>query len=101
MERIDYGKQTHDGPFARLKIGFMKRIMLYPIKPGCFRQREDGILINSIGISKSLPVLGSDFSAWDYSLQVMLYGAVKVCRVLVPLIEDGGRIIHITSTHHE
>jgi 3-oxoacyl-[acyl-carrier protein] reductase len=31
----------------------------------------------------------------------MLYGAVKVCRALVPLIEDGGRIIHITSIHYE
>ena len=59
------------------------------------------VLINSIGISKAVPVVGSDFSAWDHSLQVMLYGAVKVCRVLVPLIEDGGRIIHITSIHYE
>ena len=59
------------------------------------------VLINSIGISKAVPVVGSDFSAWDHSLQVMLYGAVKVCRALVPLIEDGGRIIHITSIHYE
>jgi len=59
------------------------------------------VLINSVGISKSVPVLDSDFSEWDRSLQVMLYGAVKVCRALVPLMEDGGRIVHITSIHHE
>lgn len=59
------------------------------------------VLINSVGISKSVPVLDSDFSEWDRSLQVMLYGAVKACRALVPLMEDGGRIIHITSIHHE
>jgi NAD(P)-dependent dehydrogenase (short-subunit alcohol dehydrogenase family) len=58
-------------------------------------------LINSIGISKGMPVIESGFIEWDYSLQVMLYGAVKVCRALVPLMEDYGRIIHITSIHHE
>ena len=31
----------------------------------------------------------------------MLYGFVHVCRTLVPLLKDGGRIIHITSIHHE
>ena len=59
------------------------------------------VLINSVGISKTVPVLHSDFSEWDRSLQVMLYGAVKACRALVPVMEDGGRIIHITSIHHE
>ena len=58
-------------------------------------------LINSIGISKGIPLLDSDFEEWDRSLQVMLYGAVKVARSLVPLMEDGGRIIHITSIHYE
>lgn len=59
------------------------------------------VLINSVGISRSLPVIDSDFEAWDYSLQVMLYGAVKLCRMLVPMMQDSGRIIHITSIHHE
>jgi len=59
------------------------------------------VLINSIGISKGVPVLDSDFNEWDSSLQVMLYGAVKLCRALVPMMEEGGRIIHITSIHYE
>lgn len=58
-------------------------------------------LINSVGVSQSLSAIDSDFAAWDNSLQVMLYGSVKACRILVPLIKDGGRIIHVTSIHYE
>jgi 3-oxoacyl-[acyl-carrier protein] reductase len=58
-------------------------------------------LVNTVGISQSSSAINSDFSAWDNSLQVMLYGTVKACRVLVPLIKDGGRIIHVTSIHYE
>ncbi len=58
-------------------------------------------LVNTVGISQSNPVINSDFSAWDNLLQVMLYGSVKACRILVPLIKDGGRIIHVTSIHYE
>jgi len=58
-------------------------------------------LVNSIGISQSVPLIESDFTIWDNTLQVMLYGFVQACRTLVPLLKDGGRIIHITSIHHE
>lgn len=58
-------------------------------------------LVNTIGISQSLSAVDSDFTAWDNSIQVMLYGSVKTCRALVPLIKDGGRIIHVTSIHYE
>lgn len=57
------------------------------------------VLINSIGISGNVPALGYDFADWDDFLQVMLYGTVKSCRALVPLLKEGGRIIHITSIH--
>jgi 3-oxoacyl-[acyl-carrier protein] reductase len=59
------------------------------------------VLVNSVGISDGMPLIGSDFDKWNYSLQVMMYGAVKVCRALVPFMNDGGRIIHITSIHYE
>lgn len=58
------------------------------------------VLVNSIGISRSNSVLESDFDQWNDPIQVMLYGTVKVCRALIPLMSDGGRIINITSTHH-
>ncbi len=57
--------------------------------------------VNSIGISENVPVLDAEFSKWDNSLQVMLYGSVKCSRVLIPLLKEGGRIIHITSIHYE
>ena len=56
-------------------------------------------LINSVGISCGSPVLESDFAQWNDTLQVMLYGTVKSCRALLPIMFDGGRVIHITSIH--
>lgn len=58
-------------------------------------------LVNSVGLSQGGTTLSSDFGLWDRMLQVVLYGAVKACRALVPLLLDGGRIIHVTSIHHE
>lgn len=57
------------------------------------------VLINSVGISESMPAFANDFNEWDDTLQVMLYGTVRSCRGLVPLMKNGGRIIHITSIH--
>ncbi len=62
---------------------------------------EIDAFVNSIGISENVPAIGAEFTTWDNSLQTMLYGAVKVCRVLIPMLKDGGRIIHITSIHYE
>jgi 3-oxoacyl-[acyl-carrier protein] reductase len=31
----------------------------------------------------------------------MLYGTVKTCRALIPLLSDFGRIVQITSIHHD
>ncbi len=55
--------------------------------------------VNSIGISDYVSVIDTTFDAWDKSLQIMLYGSVHLSRTLVPLLKDGGRIIHITSIH--
>lgn len=57
------------------------------------------VLVNSIGVSENIPVLEPHFSDWDNALQVMLYGTVKSCRALLPLMTEGGRIINITSIH--
>lgn len=59
------------------------------------------VLINSVGVSEGQPVLGTDFNCWDNTLQVMMYGTVKCSRELIPLLHEGGRIIHITSIHHD
>ena len=57
--------------------------------------------VNSIGISESFAAIESDFDTWNNALQIMLYGSVKMCRLLVPMLIDGGRIIHITSIHYQ
>tara|TARA_R110000822_G_scaffold262846_3_gene387191 strand:+ start:986 stop:1393 length:408 start_codon:yes stop_codon:yes gene_type:complete len=49
---------------------------------------EIDAFVNSIGISESVPVLDSEFSKWDNSLQVMLYGSVKCTRALIPFLKD-------------
>lgn len=59
------------------------------------------VLVNSVGISEGFPVIDSNFKNWDNAIQIMLYGSVKSCRALIPLMEDGGRIINITSIHHD
>ncbi|HVW59034.1 MAG TPA: SDR family oxidoreductase [Puia sp.] len=59
------------------------------------------VLVNSVGVSQGCGALESDFRQWDNTLQVMLYGTVKTCRALVPLLPDSGRIVQITSIHHE
>lgn len=59
------------------------------------------VLVNSVGVSEGHHSIESDFTKWDNAIQVMLYGSVKICRALVPLMEDGGRVINITSIHHD
>ncbi|MEM7656483.1 MAG: SDR family oxidoreductase [Bacteroidota bacterium] len=59
------------------------------------------VLINCAGLSRKVSLIDSDFAKWDQLVQIMLYGSVKACRALVPLMNDGGRIIHITSVHQD
>jgi NAD(P)-dependent dehydrogenase (short-subunit alcohol dehydrogenase family) len=56
-------------------------------------------LVNSIGISKSVDVVQSDFDEWDSLLQVMMYGVIKATRLLIPFLSNGGRIVNVTSIH--
>lgn len=59
------------------------------------------VLVNSVGVSTPVPVLDPDFDRWETPLKVMLTGSVQTIRRLVTMITDGGRIINITSIHHE
>jgi 3-oxoacyl-[acyl-carrier protein] reductase len=59
------------------------------------------VLVNSTGISESHRAIDSDFDEWNRQLDVMLYGSVHLCRAMVPILHDNGRIIQITSIHHE
>ncbi|MEZ4898285.1 MAG: SDR family oxidoreductase [Saprospiraceae bacterium] len=58
-------------------------------------------LVNSAGVSGGEPINEPDWELWRRPLEIMLFGAARLCRALIPLLEDGGRVIHITSIHHE
>ncbi len=56
-------------------------------------------IVNSIGVSKAVDVVGTEFDEWDKLLQVMMYGVIKASRLLIPFLVNGGRVINVTSIH--
>lgn len=58
------------------------------------------VFVNSVGVSEGVHAIDSPFEKWNNPIDVMLYGTVNTCRALVPLMEDAGRIINITSIHY-
>jgi NAD(P)-dependent dehydrogenase (short-subunit alcohol dehydrogenase family) len=57
------------------------------------------VLINSAGISLGAPAVDSPIGKWRAPLDTMTNGAIYLTRMAVPLMVEGGRIIHITSIH--
>lgn len=62
---------------------------------------EVNALINCVGVFTSVDVLDTPLSQWRECIDTMLGGAMLVTRMAVPLMPDGGRIIHVTSIHGE
>lgn len=56
-------------------------------------------LINCAGASESHPNVGGRFEDWHRCFRIMTDGAVRLSRASVPLMTEGGRIVHITSIH--
>jgi 3-oxoacyl-[acyl-carrier protein] reductase len=56
-------------------------------------------LVNSAGVWMSGDAIASPLEAWRKPFDLMVNAAVNLTRVAVPLMWDGGRIIHITSIH--
>jgi 3-oxoacyl-[acyl-carrier protein] reductase len=65
------------------------------------RWQHVDVLINCAGISQSAAVVDSSFEQWRKPFDVMFEGAVRMTRLCVPFMSNGGRIIHITSIHGE
>ncbi|NLE44580.1 MAG: SDR family oxidoreductase [Chloroflexi bacterium] len=57
--------------------------------------------VNSAGVSMGADAIESPFEVWRAPFDLMVNGAVYLTRVAVPLMGDGGRVIHITSIHGE
>jgi 3-oxoacyl-[acyl-carrier protein] reductase len=63
-------------------------------------QRVD-VLVNCAGISQSAVAVDSPFEQWRKPFDMMFEGGVRMTRLCVPFMSNGGRIIHITSIHGE
>jgi 3-oxoacyl-[acyl-carrier protein] reductase len=57
------------------------------------------VLVNCAGVGRSAHVTDSPIEEWRIPFDTMFEGAVRITRACVPLMPDGGRIIHITSIH--
>jgi len=58
-------------------------------------------LVNCAGAYIIVPAVESKIEDWWASHTMMIAGAVYMTRAVVPLMRDGGRIIHVTSIHGE
>ena len=57
------------------------------------------VLVNCAGVFMGASAVESDLEQWRQPFDLMVNGAVQVTRLVVPLMREGGRIIHITSIH--
>lgn len=55
------------------------------------------VLVNNAGIGGGEPIAGSDVDRWRRMLDVNLYGMYLVSRQAMPLLQEGGRIINMSS----
>jgi len=59
------------------------------------------VLVNCAGVNRSASATESDLDEWRRPMDTMLRGGVGMTRLVVPLMPQGGRIIHVTSIHGE
>jgi NAD(P)-dependent dehydrogenase (short-subunit alcohol dehydrogenase family) len=57
------------------------------------------ILVNNAGTSSAAPFEAVDDQAWLTDLEVKLMGAIRLCRLVIPLMtaRGGGRIVNVTT----
>jgi NAD(P)-dependent dehydrogenase (short-subunit alcohol dehydrogenase family) len=59
------------------------------------------VLVNCAGVSGSSDIINSPVDQWRKPFDTMFEGGVGTTRVCVPLMHQGGRVIHVTSIHGE
>src|SRR5215831_8516817 len=57
------------------------------------------VLVNCAGVSQSANVVDSSIEHWRKPFKTMFEAGVRTTRICVPLMPNGGRIIHVTSIH--
>lgn len=58
-------------------------------------------LVNAAGVSMHTDPINDTWDHWKSQFNIMIDGATRMTHALVPLMPDGGRIIHVTSIHRE
>jgi 3-oxoacyl-[acyl-carrier protein] reductase len=59
------------------------------------------VLVNCAGVFQGADAVDSDLKEWRRPFDTMFGGGLGITRMAVPLMPNGGRIIHITSIHGE
>lgn len=57
------------------------------------------VLVSCAGVSRSTDPIAMEIDEWRQIFDVMVNGCVLVSKMAVPLMQDAGRIIHISSIH--
>lgn len=57
------------------------------------------VLVNCAGVHRSAEAIESPVDEWRQPFDTMFWGGVQVTRMAVPLMSEGGRVIHVTSIH--
>jgi NAD(P)-dependent dehydrogenase (short-subunit alcohol dehydrogenase family) len=63
------------------------------------RWGELDALVNCAGVFIPGDPITAPLAVWRKPMDIMLNGAVQITRVTVPLMNMGGRVIHVTSIH--
>lgn len=59
------------------------------------------VLVNNAGVYLAADIIQSPLDEWRKPFDIMVNGAISMTRLAVPLMNQGGRIIHVTSIHGE
>lgn len=59
------------------------------------------VLVNCAGLALAADAIHSSLSEWRKPFDIVFDGAVRMTRLAVALMPEGGRVIHITSIHGE
>ena len=57
------------------------------------------VLINSADVCEEADIINTPLEEWGWPINVFVNEAARITRMAVPMMTQGGRIIHITSIH--
>ena len=71
---------------------------------GAAIRREWGrldVLVNNAGVFMGAEAISTPLEEWRKPFNLMVTGGIYLTRMAVPLMQEGGRVIHVTSIHGE